>query len=403
MNHLAILGAGPTGLEAALAAVDAGHPFTVYEAGDQVATYLGDWGHVRLFSPWELNLSPRMRRHLEAAGETVPDADRCPTGAELQTVLRQVAALPALEPHIELGQKVIEVGRQGLLKHQEIGTDARAARPFRLLVRDRLGNERVEHAAQVIDCTGTYDHPNATGDGGIAAPGEHQLDGTISRHIPDVLSNAGAWAGKRIALIGSGHSAKTAACDLAELVRRHPGTQVTWMLRRAEAVWETIPDDPLPERDALIARTHALTQSPPEGFAVRTGCVTESFASHGDGVTIVVRTVDGESDTLEVDHIVSLTGFVGDHSLYRQLQVHECYATSGPIKLAAALLGASSSDCMTQTTHGADTLANPEPGFFILGSKSYGRNTTFLMRVGWEQVAEVFSMLESASSLEAAS
>jgi hypothetical protein len=65
------------------------------------------------------------------------------------------------------------------------------------------------------------------------------------------------------------------------------------------------------------------------------------------------------------------------------------------MKLAGALLGAGSSDCLTQTSHGADTLTNPEPGFFILGSKSYGRNNTFLMRIGWEQVGEVFGLLYS--------
>jgi hypothetical protein len=84
---------------------------------------------------------------------------------------------------------------------------------------------------------------------------------------------------------------------------------------------------------------------------------------------------------------------VGDHLLFRQLQVHECYATCGPIKLSAALLGAGAADCLAQQSHGAETLTNPEPGFFILGSKSYGRNSTFLMRVGWQQVEEVFSLL----------
>ena len=85
---------------------------------------------------------------------------------------------------------------------------------------------------------------------------------------------------------------------------------------------------------------------------------------------------------------------VDDHLLYRQLQVHECYATSGPMKLAAALLGSTSQDCLAQESHGADTLANPEPNFFIVGSKSYGRNNTFLMRTGWQQVDEVFSLLQ---------
>ena len=67
------------------------------------------------------------------------------------------------------------------------------------------------------------------------------------------------------------------------------------------------------------------------------------------------------------------------------------------MKLAAALLGSDSQDCVTQESHGADTLVSPEPNFFILGSKSYGRNTTFLMRVGWQQVEEVFSLLASQS------
>jgi NADPH-dependent 2,4-dienoyl-CoA reductase/sulfur reductase-like enzyme len=61
---------------------------------------------------------------------------------------------------------------------------------------------------------------------------------------------------------------------------------------------------------------------------------------------------------------------------------------------AAALAGGA---CLAQTTHGADSLTNPEPGFFILGSKSYGRNNTFLMRIGWEQVAEVFGVIGTGS------
>ena len=39
--RIAILGAGPTGLEAALAAAESGHPFTVYEATPAVAGNCG--------------------------------------------------------------------------------------------------------------------------------------------------------------------------------------------------------------------------------------------------------------------------------------------------------------------------------------------------------------------------
>jgi hypothetical protein len=48
-------------------------------------------------------------------------------------------------------------------------------------------------------------------------------------------------------------------------------------------------------------------------------------------------------------------------------------------------------DCLAQPTFGADVLRNPEPNSFILGSKSYGRTDTFLLRVGYEQVDQVLS------------
>ena len=44
-NRIAIVGAGPVGLDAALAAADAGLPFTVYEAGPEVAWNVRRWGH----------------------------------------------------------------------------------------------------------------------------------------------------------------------------------------------------------------------------------------------------------------------------------------------------------------------------------------------------------------------
>ncbi|HEY0700080.1 MAG TPA: flavoprotein, partial [Micromonospora sp.] len=92
---------------------------------------------------------------------------------------------------------------------------------------------------------------------------------------------------------------------------------------------------------------------------------------------------------LSVDRVLSLTGYVPDGTLHRQLQVHECYATAAPITLSAQLLGEAAGDCLTQTSFGVDVLRNPEPNFFILGAKSYGRNSQFLLKVGYDQVTEV--------------
>src|SRR5262245_15786728 len=56
-QRIAILGAGPVGLEAALQAAQAGHAVTVYERGD-VAEGVNQWGHVRLFTPFGQLASP---------------------------------------------------------------------------------------------------------------------------------------------------------------------------------------------------------------------------------------------------------------------------------------------------------------------------------------------------------
>jgi len=392
-KRIAILGAGPVGLEAAVVAAERGMSFTVYEAAEDIAHNVRSWGHVSLFTPWHMNVSPGMRASLERRGLSVPDGPECPTGRELvDRLLRPVAEAPEVMPHLRFGTRVLEVSREGLLKNEEIGTAARGERPFRLVVRGPDGTERVEHAEVVLDCTGTYGNPNALGAGGIRAPGERSLEGRITRLIPDVLGDESTWAGQSILLVGGGHSGQTVARDLTELIQRRPDTSVTWAVRSSDASFGAIEDDPLPARAALL-KTAADIGAGETPIVVRTGTVVDALRAEGSQVAITLRSASGSLDEIIVDRIIALTGSVGDPTLYRQLQVHECWATSGPMKLAAALLGSSSADCLTQESHGSETLKNPEPDFYLLGSKSYGRNNTFLLRVGWEQVSEVFQLL----------
>jgi hypothetical protein len=390
MPHLAILGAGPIGLEAALAAAERGWPFTVYEASPTVAGHVRDWGHVRLFTPWDMNVSERVRA---ALGDSAPSGDALPTGHELaERVLDPVAALPQIAPHLRTGTRVRAIGRQGLLKHEAIGSPERTRQPFRLLVADDAG-ERVEHADVVLDCTGTYGNPNALGDGGIPAPGEDAFADRIDRRLPVFIAEPEAWAGRTVLLTGAGHSAQTAARALAEFARDAPDTRVVWAVRSPDPTWFGVDDDPLPERAGLTRASTELAAGASDAVEVRLGRVTEALRGAEDGrVAVTLR--NGTAEEVVVDRVIGLNGGVGDFTLYRQLQVHECYATAGPMKLAAALLGnQAGGDCLAMPTTGPETLTNPEPGFFLLGAKSYGRNSQFLLRTGWAQVDDVVGLL----------
>ncbi len=391
-SRIAILGAGPVGLDAALAAAEAGWPFTIYEQGGGVGEHVRRWGHVRLFSPWSLDLSPRMERALAGAGLEVPGGDGCPTGDELcRRVLAPLGDL--LRPHLRLGARVAAVGRRGLLKHEEIASEERARRPFRLLVEED-GAERCEEADVVIDCTGTYGQPAWLGDGGVPAPGERALGDAVVRHLPDLERDAVGWAGKTVLLAGGGHSAWTAARDLARLAGEagNGGGRVVWLLRE-EPAWGPEADE-LAERGRLRDEARALYGgASPAVEALRGSVELLAPGAEGRGVRATVRTADGGAREVAADRVLALAGYVGDLDLYRQLQVHTCYATEGPMKLSAALLGAGAGDCLEQTGHGVETLLNPEPGFFVLGIKSYGRHNTFLMRSGYRQVDEVFGHL----------
>jgi len=391
-TSVAIVGGGPIGLEAALAATERGLDFTVYEASDSVGGYVRRWGHVRTFTPWAMAVSPRARVALESAGSEVPEGERSPTGDELvDELLEPLAALPGLAGRVRLGTRVTAIGREGLLKHEEIGSAERASRPFRLLVARPDGSEAVEHADAVLDCSGTYANPNRLGDGGIAAAGETALDDRIDRELTDFEADSERWAGRTILLTGAGNSAQTAAHDLARFAREALDTRVVWAVRSARPTWGAVPDDPLPERAALNKIAAELAAGASPAVELRAGVVTERLEDNDGRISVTLR--NGDDRELTVDRVLALNGAVGDASLYRQLQVHECYATSGPMSLSAALLGSAAGDCLAAPAPGPETIANPEPGFFILGIKSYGRNNRFLLRNGWQQVDHAFASL----------
>lgn len=398
-RRLAIIGAGPIGLEAALAGVRAGFDVQVFERGE-VSAHVRDWGHVTLFSPFGMNSSPEGRA---AVGGDLPGESALLTGKELaEKYLIPLSRTPELTGRIHEKSIVIGVCRDRLTKSQQIGRPARAEDPFRLLVVDKDA-ERSATADVVFDCTGVFGQPNNAGAGGLPAVGESWALGLPDYRLPDILGDERAsFADKTSLVIGSGFSAATNIVALAKLASEYPETHVAWVTREGRnPPLPRIENDALPERDRLAAAANELAVDSDSPIDWRPGRVVEVIERvfknpvvHFD-VTLVSNAEGVERrEHIRADRVIANVGFRPDRSLYEELQVHECYATQGPIKLAAALLGETSSDCLAQTPHGVETLCNPEPGFFILGAKSYGRDSRFLINIGLQQIRDVIEFIK---------
>ncbi|BBK29491.1 pyridine nucleotide-disulfide oxidoreductase [Stella humosa] len=388
---VAIIGAGPVGLAAAANLLARGEVPLVLEAGPAIAHSVRQWGHVRMFTPWEYCVDRQAGALLREAGWIAPPADATPTGAELVSeYLEPLAALPALAPHIHLDARVVAVTRRG---SDKVRTAGRGDLPFVLRVAGPAGRLRHFEAKAVIDASGTWTSPNPAGSDGLPAPGEEAAARHIATGIPDVLGQARArHAGRTTAVIGGGHSALNVLIDLAALRDAVPETRILWVMRkeRVEAAFGGEELDGLPARGALGSQARALVES--GAVEVLSPFRIAEIRPGDDRALRVVGLHDGRPASFLADELVVAAGFRPDLSMLREIRLSldpwlECAAGIGP------LIDPNLHSCGTVRPHGARELSHAEEGFFIAGMKSYGRAPTFLLATGHEQVRSIAAAL----------
>ena len=365
------------------------------------------WGHVALFSPFSFNHSTLGLRALETTETYDPPKDDALLSGEehRRRYLLALASLSQLQGRIHERTQVVTVGRHHIFKGEHIGSTKRLSFPFRILLRAEDGTERIVPSDYVLDCSGIYSMPNWAGQGGVPAPGERDLkaSGLLTYAVPDVLgADRRLYARKHTLLVGSGASAATTALALTRLSADEPGTIATWIVREGTNPYEPIENDPLPARHALYAGARRLIAERPETLTYLPAGQIEAFARTRNGRVVVSLDLQAGLHRVEVDRVIANVGYQPDNSLYSELQIHECYATRGPMKLATALLksGGAGGDCLAQPRPDAESLRNPEPGFFILGAKSYGKNPHFLIRLGLEQIRDVYRLITDNPELD---
>ncbi len=393
---VAIVGAGPVGLAAAAHSLEKGEEPIVFEAAPRVGANILSWGHVRLFSPWRYVVDAAAGRLLAEDGWLPPDGEAYPTGRELvDRYLAPLAALPALQPRIRLNSRVVRITRDGFNKMTSAGRDDA---PFLLAVEGPGGQEETFLAKAVIDASGTTATPNPLGASGMPAIGERRAAARIFAGIPDVLgAHRASYAGKRVLVVGSGHSAFNALLDLVDLAAEAPDTAITWAVRREGNRLQNIfgggINDALPARGELGERVRRLVDG--GNLRLVTGFRVARLTETADGVLVA-----GEDEVIgPFDRIIAATGFRPDLSLLSELRLDLDPAVESPRELAP-LIDPNVHSCGSVPPHGEAELRQPESGAYIVGMKSYGRAPTFLMLTGYEQVRSIACAL--AGDLEGA-
>jgi cation diffusion facilitator CzcD-associated flavoprotein CzcO len=390
MPHpVVIIGAGPIGLSAAAHARDRGLEAIVLEAGPASGSSVLEWGHVRLFSPWSELVDPVAEKQLTASGWVSPDPTSYPTGDEwVAGYLEPLAELFTKTEDVEIrfGHRVTGVARQG----RDVLVDAgRDTEPFVVHVDTPDGPQRLV-ARAVIDASGTWGTANPLGADGYPALGEAAHADRIFHGMPDLADPAvrARYAGKHVAVAGTGASAQNVLVALARLAEQEPATRLTWLVRRPGPSFGGGDNDQLVERGALGRRAKKVAES----AVVRTLTTfrTVAVTDDADG-RLRVESLDGQVVD-GVDEIVVVTGFRPDLAILSEVRLDLDTVLQAPRELAP-LIDPNVHSCGTVYPHGARELAQPEEGFYLAGMKSYGRAPSFLTLTGFEQVRSIVAAI----------
>jgi thioredoxin reductase len=371
--RVAVIGAGPIGIEAALYAKTCGFPVVIYDRGP-VGEHMRRWGHIRLFTPFGMNVTPlglaEVRR--EKAGRSLPADTDLITGRQfVEAYLTPLAETETLLESLQLEEAVLQVGRATSFKKSETGERL----PFRLLVRDGKGQERIDTADVVFDCTGTFNTPHRLGAGGIPAVGELAAKQHIAWAVEDVLGEKRAhYAGRSIILVGDGYSAAASICALADLAEEVNETWVFWLSNGPRgAPLPRIPNDPIKERDRLAVRANSLATRCDGNLEFHPQTALDEVTCHGPdrGFRVAGRS-GGQVVSWEVERLIANVGYRADMRICDGLSVDE---PSGQPETR-------------------------EPGYYLLGAKSFGRDSGFLLRDGFDQIRRVFAHLTGNPRLD---
>src|SRR5262245_34299598 len=299
VRDLIIIGAGPSGLSAAIAAKARGLDYHVLEQGVLVDSIFRFPPQMIFFTTPEL---------LEIGGLPFVSPFDKPTKPEALRYYRKVVDTYDLQ--ISLGEKVLSV---------EAEDDV-----FALTTVSQSGVRRVRHARNIVFAIGYYDHPNL-----INVPGEDLP------HVHHYYSDPHRHYRQRVVIVGGGNSAAEAALELyragarVTLVHRHPALKRTIKYWVRPDIENRIKEGSIATRFSAcvteIRPTSVLVRAVPDAAASADDeaarareLAADADASHAPASAVVPAAADGAGPTVEeipADVVYLLTGYRADTDL----------------------------------------------------------------------------------------
>jgi len=272
-----IVGAGPAGLAAAIAATKHGLDHLVIEKGALVNSLLHYPTEMVFFTTPEL---------MEIGGLPFTSPNDKPTRLEALRYYRRVT--DTFNLRIAFDETVLAIARE-----DGIGT-------FLVDTHSARGVRRTVHARHVVIATGAYDYPNICG-----IPGEDLP------HVSHYYTQPHPFYRKRVVIVGGKNSAAEAALDLYRA-----GASVTIVHRRA-ALGDSIKYWVKPDIENRITE----------------GSIAARFKTSVREIrpTEVVVQTDGLPDSIPADGVFLLTGYGADTTLLRNSGVELNPETRGPV------------------------------------------------------------------------
>ena len=275
-----IVGAGPAGLAAAIAATKHGLDHLIIEKGALVNSLLHYPTEMVFFTTPEL---------MEVGGLPFTSPNDKPTRLEALRYYRRVT--DTFNLRFAFDETVLAIARETKLNgHASFIVDSQSSR----------GVRRSVHARHVVIATGAYDFPNVCG-----IPGEDLP------HVSHYYTQPHPFYRKRVVIVGGKNSAAEAALDLYRA-----GASVTLVHRRA-ALGESIKYWVKPDIENRI----------------KEGSVAARFDTSVREIrpTEVVVMTDGLPETIPADAVFLLTGYGADTTLLRNSGVDLNPETRGPV------------------------------------------------------------------------